>query len=124
MIYQKNKWGNATDAYYQSINQTFNSIMKHYYLPKSIPPSLFNDIVSENDRVIIILDQLQHLLSLKGKQAPYGFAAYNISKLDQNILTMKNKLQTIKGVGRVTEKIILEILEKKTSIYYEKLLTN
>jgi DNA polymerase/3'-5' exonuclease PolX len=35
---------------------------------------------------------------------------------------MKHNLQDIKGVGKVTEKIILEILETKTSQYYESLL--
>jgi hypothetical protein len=122
MIYSNDTWGNASSSYYKSINTSFDMIMRQYPIPKRIPPSIFNDYVSVNDRVIIILDQLHYLLQLKGKKSPYGFAAYNISKISQNISTMKNDLQTIKGVGKVTEKIILDILETKTSEYYEKLL--
>jgi len=122
MIYMENKWGNASESYYHSINQTFQHIIKHYRIPKRIPSRLFNDVVSDHDRVIIILDQLHYLLQLHGKRSPYGFAAYKISRLDHDITTMKNKLQSIKGVGRVTEKIILEILETETSSYYEKML--
>ena len=122
MIYTNDKWGNATTAYYQSIDQTYQTIMKQYSIPKRIPPVLFKDNISENDLVVIILDQLHYLVSLQRKKSPYGFAAYNISKLDRNLSSMKNKLRTIKGVGKVTEKIILEILETGTSNYYEKLL--
>lgn len=122
LIYKNDKWGNASKEYYQSIDQTFQGIMNHYAIPKRIPPTLFNDIVTENDRVIIILDQLHYLLTLQGKKSPYGFASYKISQLDQKLSTMKNNLQTIKGVGKVTEKIILEILETQISSYYEKLL--
>jgi len=122
IIYTDDKWGNATKEYYQSIDQTFQTIMKQYSIPKRIPPVLFKDIILENDVVVIILDQLHYLVGLRGKKSPYGFAAYNISKLNQNLTSMKNKLQTIKGVGRVTERIILEILETGTSTYYEKIL--
>ncbi len=123
-IYSTDKWGNASPSYYQSINTSFYTIMRQYPIPKRIPPSIFNDYVSVNDRVIIILDQLHYLLQLQGKKSPYGFAAHSISQIPQNISTMKNNLQSIKGVGKVTEKIILEILETNTSTYYEKLLIN
>lgn len=122
MIYTDDKWGNATKEYYRSIDRTFQTIMKQYSIPKRIPPVLFKDSVSENDLVVIILDQLHYLVSLQGKKSPYGFAAYNISKLDRNLSSMKNKLQSIKGVGQVTERIILEILETGTSTYYDNLL--
>ena len=36
---------------------------------------------------------------------------------------MDGELQKLKGVGKVTESIILEILETGSSSYYEKLLT-
>jgi DNA repair photolyase len=124
IIYKGNKWGNAIDSYYQSIEKTFNILMKKYHIPKRIPSVTFKDIVSENDLVSIILDHLHYLVKLQGKKSPYGFASYTISQLQHNLSDMKDNLQSIKGVGRVTEKIILEILKKKTSSYYEKLLIN
>jgi DNA repair photolyase len=123
MVYTDNKWGNASKQYYQSINHAFQSIMKHYSIPKRIPPKIFNDVVNSTDKVIIMLDHIDYLLKLQNRRSPYGYAAYNISRSKQDITTMKHDLQHIKGVGKVTEKIILEILETGTSTYYEKLLT-
>jgi len=56
------------------------------------------------------------------RSSPYGYAAYSISQIKEPLSTMKRELKRIRGVGEVTEKIILEILETKSSSYYEKLL--
>jgi DNA repair photolyase len=123
-IYHGDKWGNASEEYYASIHSTFNHIASQYKMPKRIPPKLFTDILDENDRVIVILEHLDYLLKLKGKSSPYRFAAYAISQLDKPLSTMKEDLQTLKGVGPTTERIIREILDTGScSTYYEKLLT-
>ncbi|MCK5258497.1 MAG: hypothetical protein KAJ69_03170, partial [Thermoplasmatales archaeon] len=59
----------------------------------------------------------------QGKKSPYGYAAYSISQLKEPLSTMNGELQKLKGVGKVTEGIILEILETGRSSYYKKLLT-
>jgi len=122
-IYKGNKWGNATAEYYGSIYQTFNIIVKRYGIPKRIPPALFRDILDENDLVIVILEHIDYLLKLEGKSSPYGYAAYSISRLKESLSAIKGDLQKLKGVGKTTERIILEILETGRSSYYEKLWT-
>jgi DNA repair photolyase len=122
-IYLGDKWGHATQEYYSLINQTFNRIAKKYKIPKRIPPSLYKDILSENDLVIVILEHIDYLLKLEGKKSPYGYAAYSISQLKEPLSTIKGNLQKLKGVGKTTESIILEILETGSSSYYKKLLT-
>jgi DNA repair photolyase len=122
-IYRGDKWGNAIGEYYESINQTFNVIAKKYKVPKRIPPALYKDILSENDLVIVILEHIDYLLKLEEKKSPYGYAAYSISKLNEPLSSIKNELRQIKGVGEVTERIILEILNTGNSSYYEKLST-
>ena len=62
-------------------------------------------------------------IEMQGKKSPYGYAAYTISRLQKPLSTMKWELQKLKGVGKVTEGIILEILETGSSSYYKKLLT-
>jgi len=84
---------------------------------------LYKDILSENDLVIVILEHIDYLLKMQGKKSPYGYAAYSISQLKEPLSTMKGELQKLKGVGKVTEGIILEILETGSSSYYKKLLT-
>lgn len=122
-IYKGDKWGGPIDEYNTSIYQTFDSIAKRYKIPQRIPPSLYSDIISENDLVVVILEHIDYFMKMQGKKSPYGYAAYSISQLNEPLSSMKVKLQSIRGVGNFTEKIILEILESGSSSYYEKLLT-
>jgi DNA repair photolyase len=121
-IYLNNKWGETTKEYYQSINQTFNLLSKKYKIPRRIPAYLYKDILEENDLVTVMLEQLDYLAKLEEKHSPYGYAAYSISKLKEPLSEIKENLRSIKGVGKVTESIIKEILKTGSSRYYEKLL--
>lgn len=121
MIYKGDKWGSAIHEYYDQLHRAFNIIMKCYKIPKRIPLKLFKNIINENDLVIVLLEHIDYLLKLEGKKSPYGYAAYQISKVEQPLKTMLYKLDTIKGVGKITEGIIHEILSTGSSKYYEKL---
>ncbi|MBN1693961.1 radical SAM protein [candidate division WOR-3 bacterium] len=121
-IYLKNKWGETTKEYYESINKTFNLLSKKYKIPRRIPAYLYKDILEENDLAAVILEQLDYLAKLEEKPSPYGYAAYSISKLKEPLSKIKENLRSIKGVGKVTESIIKEILQTGSSRYYENLL--
>ncbi len=121
-IYLKNKWGEPTKEYNQSINQTFNLLSKKYKIPRRIPAYLYKDILEENDLITVMLEQLDYLAKLEEKPSPYGYAAYSISKLKKPLSKIKDSLRSIKGVGKVTESIIKEILRTGNSKYYEQLL--
>lgn len=121
-IYLKNKWGEPTKEYNQSINQTFNLLSKKYKIPRRIPTYLYKDILEENDLITVMLEQLDYLAKLEEKLSPYGYAAYSISKLKKPLSEIKDSLRSIKGVGKVTESIIKEILRTGNSKYYEQLL--
>lgn len=121
-IYKNNQWGSASDVYYELIHKTFNNVIKKYSIPMRIPPSLYRDILSENDLVIVILEHIDYLLKTSGSKSNYGFAAYSISKLKNPLSNLVGQLKQINGVGGMTERIILEILKTGTSTYYEKLL--
>ncbi|MFH1823710.1 MAG: radical SAM protein [Candidatus Firestonebacteria bacterium] len=121
-IYKDNKWGGAEKEYYDSINLTFNSIAKKYKMPIRIPHYLFKDILDENDLVIVVLEHIDYFLKMQGKKSSFSYAGYSISQLKQSLSSMKGELQKIKGVGKITEKIILEILKTGSSSYLEELL--
>ena len=121
-IYHRDKWGNPSVEYIRSLYETLLILSSEYGIKVRIPPYLYRDLLDENNLVIVILEHIDYLLKLRGKKSPYGFAAYSISKLDKPLSTMKDKLRNIKGVGKVTENIILEILETGSSQYYENLL--
>lgn len=120
-LYPGDKWGNAKGEYYRSLNQTFNIIAKEDKIPRRIPISLYKDILSENDRVVVILEHIDYFLKTEGRTSPYGYAAYSISQLKEPLSTMKSSLRKLKGIGPTTERIILEILRTGTSSYYNKL---
>lgn len=122
LIYKDDVWGSASQEYYDSIHKTFSIIARKYKIPIRIPSFLFNHILSENDLVIVILEQLDYLYKLRDMKSPYSYVAYSVSKLNAPISTMKNNLRSLRGVGPKTEKIILEILKTGSSKYYEQLL--
>ena len=78
--------------------------------------------VDENDLVVVILEHLDYLLRLAGQKSPFGYAAYVVSQVKEPLSTMKGSLHTLKGVGTMTAKVILEILATRRSTYYEHLL--
>lgn len=122
IIYRGNKWGAATGKYYSSINQIFDSIADKYKMPKRLPLELFSDILDKNDLVVVILEHIDYLLKLKNEKSPFGYAAYSISQVKEPLSAVRRDLLKLKGVGKVSERIILEILDTGNSSYYKKLL--
>jgi len=120
-IYGENKWGQATEEYYNTINSIFNEMSRKHQIARRIPPALYRNILSANDLVVVMLEHLDYFLRLEGNRSSFGYAAYEISKLNKSLSAMKSKLREIKGVGEKTENIILEILETKNSAYYNSL---
>jgi DNA repair photolyase len=119
--YKGDKYGAAVPEYYNTISRVFDAVASKHKIAKRMPAVLFNDILDENDLVIVILEQLDYLLRLKGAKSPYGYAAYSISKLNSPISSLQN-FRHIKGVGQTTEKVIREILRTGTCSQYEGLL--
>jgi len=122
IIYKGDKWGGASYEYYNSLNSLFLGLAQKYRMPIRIPASLYSQVIDQNDLVTVILDQMDYILKQKGQKSPYSFGAYSISQLKEPVFEYRNKLKTLKGIGPVTEKIILEILDTGTSKYYEKLI--
>ena len=120
-IYGGNVWGQATDNYYAEINAVFNELSRKYQVARRVPPALFRDILPVNDLVVVMLEHLDYFLKLEGKSSSFGFAAYEISKIDRPLSSMKSALRGIRGVGEKTEQIILEIMATKKSDYYNTL---
>ncbi len=120
-IFQPNEWGQATDGYYASIHQTFLPIARKYRIPIRMPLHLFSDILEENDLVEVLLGHIDYLCKIQERSSPFGYAAYSISQLKQPLSSMRGQLQKIKGVGRTTERIILEILDTGETAYLEEI---
>lgn len=121
-IYRGDVWGNPMEAYTRTLHTTFSRIAKRYHIPLRIPSSLYVDILDENDRVVVMLEHMDYLLKMEGRPSPFGYAARSLSRINEPLSSMKGKLRELRGIGEITESIILEILETGTSSYYETLL--
>ncbi|MCX5991497.1 MAG: radical SAM protein [Chloroflexi bacterium] len=120
--YPGNRWGEPSAEYLGSLNMAFNAIAKKYGLPIRMPQALYGEILSKDDLVIVILEHIDYLLKIEGRKSPFGYAAYSISQLKEPLSDLRGELHRIKGVGGATQAIILEILKKGRSSYYEQLL--
>ncbi|MBN2001004.1 radical SAM protein [candidate division KSB1 bacterium] len=121
LLYPPNPGGGAIEAYYQSIFETFYHLARAYRMPMRVPLPLFEDILEENDKVMVMLEHMDYVLKSLNRISPYGYAAWSISKLDVPLSSMRDKLRHIKGVGPATEKIILEILDTGNCRQYRDL---
>jgi DNA polymerase/3'-5' exonuclease PolX len=96
--------------------------VRKFELPVRVPHELFGRILSENDLVIVMLEHIDYLLKIRGESSSYGYAAYSISKLKEPLSRLRSNLVEVPGVGRFTEKVILEILDSGGSSYYRRLM--
>ncbi|MBN1786108.1 MAG: radical SAM protein [Candidatus Methanofastidiosa archaeon] len=120
-LYPGDRWGNAAGDYYDGIQKRFYGLAKDHGIPLRMPPHLYKGLLGVNDTIIVILEHIDYLLSLRGSRPTYGRAAYEISKIEAP-LGPKSDLSSIRGVGERTREIIMEIIETGASKYYEKLI--
>lgn len=121
-IYGNDKWGNARSDYYEKVNRAFTDSVLARQIPGRIPQKLWDGQVNDDDRVILLLNQIDYLLRQRGQKSPYGYAAYSLSQSDA-IPETHPELINVKGVGPATEKIVAEIRRTGTSGLYQKLIT-
>ncbi len=121
-IYGKDKWGRASGEYYGLIERIFLSLADKYKVSIRIPHHLYKDLIDQNDRVVVMLEHMDYVLRLRGHSSPYGYAAYSISRIKEPLSAMQGSLRSLKGVGKVTETIVREVLRTGTSSYYKRLM--
>jgi DNA repair photolyase len=121
-IYRGSKWGEPVPEYADSLNRTFGVIARRHKMPMRMPPALYRDILGENDLVVVILEQIDYLLRMRGERSPFGWAAYSISQVAEPLSDLKGDLRKLKGVNEAAERVVLEILGTGRSSLHEQLL--
>ena len=118
-IYPGNKWGTAVTKYYERIDARFAEAAGRYRVARRAPSYLFKEILDENDRVVVTLENLGYFTKSQGERSPYGHAAYTISKLKTPLSAMGPTLHELQGVSTSIRKIIHEILKTGASKLHE-----
>ncbi|RPI77416.1 MAG: radical SAM protein [Desulfobacteraceae bacterium] len=123
MLYpENNAYGAAIPDYFPAVYELFQQIVKKYNMPQRIPPRFFRRILTENDYVTVLLEHMDYVHKSLGRRSPFGYAAYSISQVAQPLSTMRSEIGKIKGVGKMTEKVVREIMETGMARDYERLL--
>jgi len=124
MLYAKNSnWGEPEQEYLISIHEVFNKIASHLNIPKRIPLRIYKSVLSTTDTIIVVLEHLDYLLKLRNEKSPFGYAAYQLSKLDVPLEEMlPGELYKIQGVGQRTFNIIRELQTTGKCRLYENLM--
>ncbi len=110
-IYKGDRWGQAIGKYYDWIHANLLKAAKEHNIPLRVPKPVFDDILDETDRVIVMLEQMDYMMRLKGKKGPYGYAAWSLAKTGEPVSELKDKLESIKGINDKAALVIREILE-------------
>jgi len=121
-LYGRDRWGTVTPDFHQTVNAHFDKAAMQYSIPKRVPPSLWVDLVTENEKVAIILEHLHYLVQLKGKSSSYHQAARSIHLLTTPVSQYPKDLTNLAGIGPVTVNLIQEIIETGNCSYYTSLL--
>ena len=116
-----NPWGGASYEYDNALHGAFYEAAKRVRVPIRMPKDLFSPIVSERDKVVIMLEHIDYVLKLKKAETHYAKAAHSIAFLDGSIREALPTLTKLRGVGPVTQRIVAEILDTGTSRLYETL---
>ena len=114
--------GQVEGGYYRRLYERFRRIAGRYDLHLRMPPRLFRDLLDEQDRVVVILDQMDYLFRLRGKASAYGAAARAVARLDGPIREQLQPQKPLPGISGKARLLIDEILATGTAQEYERLL--
>lgn len=116
-------WGVPDDRYYQRVEESFCEICEKHRIPKRMPSRIYGSLVSRKELVLLILEQLDYLVKVRGKKSSYSSAANRVFKEEKDLETYSyDDLIKLPGIGNVTANIVLEIVSSGRSRYYEKML--
>ena len=122
IAYPPSKWGGSSSDYHNSLHSTVHEITRYYKMPVRMPDKIYRHILTQNDLVVVLLEQIDYLMKLRAYKSNYGYAAYKISQLSEPVSKYRYNLTSIEGIGKVTAKLVAEIIDTGRSEMYEKLL--
>lgn len=121
-IYRDDRWGQATGEYYRRLHKRFWEIAAKHRIALRMPPELYSDLLSENDNLVVMLEQMDYLLRLRGKSSPYGYAARAIARLEEPVSQLLPLDNQIRGISGRAGALIQEILSTGSAKEYQQLL--
>jgi hypothetical protein len=85
-IFPGNPYGQAAGRYYDKIHRRFFPIAKQMKLPVRMPDTIFRDLVSPEERVVLLLEHMDYLCRAENRASRFGQAAYLLRKSASSFL--------------------------------------
>lgn len=123
IIYKDHPYGQSTPDYNANLHEVILEITRSHHMPVRMPLFLWSDLVTENERVVILLEHIDYFLKMRGQRSVFGYAAWNLAQVTQPLSSLRARLEQVKGVGKNVADIVREILDNGTCRFYEWLLS-
>ncbi|MFC1504455.1 radical SAM protein [Spirochaetota bacterium] len=115
-------------ALYADKENVFISICRMEQILPRMPHAFFKNTLSAKDEAAVLLGHIYYLLQCTGKEREgFKYASYSIKKMaeeDFYPLLETGRLQSIPGIGRFIEKLIIEMAMRDDYTYYEKVVND
>ncbi len=121
-IYRDSQWGNPDTCYSTGLIQAYDLCASEIKLPRFIPYSLFHQVLSKNDAIAVMLDQMSVIRQSRGEKSYLYKAAQRLQKLSTQ-LTEETDVCSLPGISREAGQIIKKILNNDLSEYMNLLLS-
>lgn len=121
-LYPGDPWGQARSGYYQRSQKIFHDLAKKYRMPPRIPLPVFQNFLDPNDLIIAILEHIDYFIRAEGRRSSFGYAAYGLSQVKEPIASLTAELGQIKGIDKLTQAVIAELLATGTCTLYQKMI--
>lgn len=121
-LYRDDTWGSPDPRYYEMVEGRFAAAARTIGLAQRAPARLLRGALEENDVAVVILENIDHLLRVRGKKSSFRWVARAIASLDVPLSEMRTELRSIRGVTVALERELREILDTGTCQLHESLM--
>ncbi|MBN1698216.1 MAG: radical SAM protein [Spirochaetales bacterium] len=120
-VYGNDEWGNPVSSYTDMVHGRVAPIASRYRMPLRIPIGLFDTLLDENDRVIVLLQHIDYLLKIRAQPSSFGYGAYLLSKLTKPFSSIKEEIDNMARLNKRVKQTVFEILRTGSSSLYRRL---
>ena len=116
-IHDLNRWGAPSQPYAEHVGRIFAESATRHAIPMRIPLRLFNSLLEQRERILVLLDHIDYHLQLKGQKTSFGYAAHLLSI---SPLPLHEAISGLRVSAKVRE-VITEIMETGSAGLYREL---
>jgi DNA repair photolyase len=107
---------------YRLVHRRFAVLSKRAGIARRIPTRLFRQILPDNERVAVVLENLDYLCRLEGRPERFNRVAQAVASFSEPLGNLRADLASHPAIGRSMSGLIAEILDTGSSRLHDLLL--